>query len=370
MISDLFINMLIFISFTSIGGHILKDIPKNIINSTYGKILLGVSSAFLGVLLMIYRIKVGGYNTSVDLQVLSIMTASYIGGALSTIVTGIILIICNIPYFDTNISYSIVILQISLYVTSFIIIDKYIKIACKRWLFKTILSLIIMLSTYCYILIDVKEIEIILFKFSIIIIFASILDYILLNYVKNSNELYSIYKKDSTKDYLTGLFNTRQFDKMLNLTFERTIANSERLSCLMVDIDHFKNINDTYGHGSGDMVIKELAYILKKNCRLFDIIGRVGGEEFCILLLDCPKQDSFKVALRIKEAVEKHQFHVLDNKSINVTVSIGVAVYPDTTLDLKNIRKLADSALYMAKNSGRNKVCDYTACICNNVINY
>lgn len=120
---------------------------------------------------------------------------------------------------------------------------------------------------------------------------------------------------------------------MLNLTFERAIENNEQLSCLMVDIDHFKNINDTYGHASGDIVIKELAHILTKNCRLFDIIGRVGGEEFCILLLN-------------------------------------IAVYPYTTLNLENIKQLADSALYMAKNSGRNKVCDYSACICSNVINY
>ena len=172
-----------------------------------------------------------------------------------------------------------------------------------------------------------------------------------------------MYKKDSIKDFLTGLYNTRQFDKILNLSFERVLENKEKLSCLMIDIDNFKKVNDTYGHAIGDIVLKELAQILKNNCRVFDVVGRIGGEEFCALLLNCPKDQTSEIALRINNAVEKHEFNISENKFINITVSIGVAIYPDTTSNLEDIKEKADIALYKAKQSGRNRVCNSEICI-------
>jgi len=182
--------------------------------------------------------------------------------------------------------------------------------------------------------------------------------YYLINYAIYSNELYRQYKKDSFKDFLTGLNNTRQFDNMLNLAFERVLENKEKLSCLMVDIDHFKKVNDTYGHAIGDIVLKELADILKKNCRVFDVVGRIGGEEFCVLLFDCSKEQAFEIGWGINKAVQNHEFPIGEDKFINITVSIGVAVYPDTTSNIECIKEKADMALYKAKHSGRNKVCD------------
>ena len=90
---------------------------------------------------------------------------------------------------------------------------------------------------------------------------------------------------------------------------------------------------------------------------LFDVVGRVGGEEFCALLLDCPKDQTTEIALRIKNVVEKHEFNISEIKFINITVSIGVASYPSTTSNLEDIKEKADMALYKAKESGRNRVC-------------
>jgi diguanylate cyclase len=225
------------------------------------------------------------------------------------------------------------------------------------------ITVFILTTTFIYLLNDVENQYLIIFNFSLVIIFSGILEYFLLKYAKRANELYRVYQTDSTKDFLTGLNNTRQFDKLLNMSFERAIGNNEKLSCLMVDIDHFKKVNDTYGHASGDLVLKELADILNKSCRSFDFVGRVGGEEFCLLLLDCPADRSFEIGMRIRNYVKEHKFSVGDNKVINITVSIGTATYPDTVESLEEILEKADIGLYKAKQSGRDRVCDYLQCI-------
>lgn len=361
--NDLFINLLILVSATFVAGHILKDISDDILNSIYGKIVLGISGGLLGILMMIYTIKISGTTTLLDLRIFAIMMVSYLGGTISTIISGIIIWIFRGTYFGLNISSTVSLFQIVLYIISFYIIDKRIKKYWKRWVYKTLTSLIILVSAFYYLLIDVEKVHLILLQFSLVIIFAATLEYYLLEYVRSSNELYKRYKKDSTKDFLTGLYNTRQFDSMLNAATERALKNEEKLSCLMIDIDHFKKVNDTYGHSIGDIVLKEVARVIGNTARSFDIIGRVGGEEFCALLVDCPKDHSVEVALRIKNAIEGYNIHIGEDKYINVTVSVGVSSYPDTLSNINYLKEQADVALYNAKHSGRNKVCLNSSCL-------
>ena len=275
MLNDLFINILLLISVTFVAGHILKDIPKEFINSLYGKIILGVGGGLTGILLMIYTIHIKGTTTILDLRVFAIMMVSYVGGIIPTIVSGIIIGVYRTVHFGINISGFAALLEILLYIICFHIIDIRIKSEWKKWFFKTLISLVILIPIIYYLLRNVENVQTICFIFFLVTTFAGILEYLLVDYVHSSNELYMIYKKDSSKDFLTGLYNTRQFDKMLNLAFERVLGNKEKLSCLMIDIDHFKKVNDTYGHAIGDIVIKELAHILNKNCRVFDVVGRI-----------------------------------------------------------------------------------------------
>ncbi len=141
------------------------------------------------------------------------------------------------------------------------------------------------------------------------------------------------------------------------MAFERVQLNNETLSCLMIDIDHFKKVNDTYGHAVGDMVLKELAQILKQSIRSVDIAARVGGEEFCVLLFQCPKDQTLEMATRINKAVEAHEFPIGNDSKIRITVSVGISMYPELTPDLDALKEAADTALYTAKRSGRNRVC-------------
>ena len=357
MLNDLFINVLLLVSFTFVVGHILKDIPKETINTFHGKIILGIGGGLIGISLMIYTIHVKGTTTVLDLRTFAIMLVSYGGGIIPTIVSGIIIGAYRAIRFGINISCIAALIEIPLLIICFHIIDKKVKTEWKKWFFKTLSSLVILMPIIYYLLRKVQDVQAICFNFFLVTIVASILEYFLLVNVNNSNELYRIYKKDATKDFLTGLYNTRQFDKMINLAFESVLENKESLSCLMIDIDHFKKVNDTYGHSVGDLVLKELAEILKKNCRMVDVVGRVGGEEFCALFLNYTVEETLEMALRINNTVENHEFNIGEEKFINITVSIGVAVYPDITPNLEDLKEKADMALYKAKQYGRNRVC-------------
>lgn len=363
MLNDLFINTLMLISFTFVGGHISREIPERLKNNIFSKIILGISGGALGILMMIYAIQVIGTSTLLDLRSLSIMLISSVGGIVSTSIAGLTIVIFRVGYYGLNQSSIFAIVHVCLYLIFFTIINKKIKTPLKNWLTKLAVVVFILVTTFLYLLKDVKNHYFIIFNFSLVVICIGILAYFLLRYTQHSNELYRIYQTDSTKDFLTGINNTRQFDKLLNLSFERVLEHNEKLSCLMIDIDHFKKVNDTYGHAIGDVVLKELADILKNNCRTFDFLGRVGGEEFCVLLLDCPSNRAFEIGTRIRNSVKEHHFPIGQNKYINITVSIGTSTYPETVDSLEEIMSKADIGLYKAKQTGRDKVCDYQKCI-------
>lgn len=322
MINDLFINVLLLISITFVGGHILKDISKDTINTIYAKILLGISGGFVGILLMIYTIKIDGTTTIIDLRNFALMIVSYVGGTIPTVVSGIIIGSYRIAYFGITKSSIAVVLQMMLYPICFYIIDKKIKSDWKKWFFKTLSMLTILLSVLTYLLKNVENVQVVLLKFFIVNIFFSILEYTLISYVKTSNELYRIYKKDSTKDFLTNLNNVRKFDSLLNDAIKNAKEKGGKISLLMIDIDFFKKVNDTYGHAEGDIVLRELGKILLKNCSSFDIVSRNGGEEFTILLLDYPKIQALQIAERVRSSVENYPFVLSNETEINITVSI------------------------------------------------
>lgn len=159
----------------------------------------------------------------------------------------------------------------------------------------------------------------------------------------------------ATKDGLTGLFVVRHFSLLLEAEVNRLESSRGRLSILMSDIDHFKKVNDTYGHQVGDFILREIASILMSCCRQLDVPSRYGGEEFIVMLPGADINDAATVAERIRSSVERHHFKIGDS-TYRVTISLGVATYEKG--DTKNgLINKADSALYEAKTEGRNKVC-------------
>jgi diguanylate cyclase (GGDEF)-like protein len=160
----------------------------------------------------------------------------------------------------------------------------------------------------------------------------------------------------TTIDGLTQIFNKRYFLE----TLEREIARSQRyrraLSLVMFDIDHFKKINDSFGHLAGDYVLKHLASTVKAKIRREDLFARYGGEEFAIVLPEITQGNSAPFAEKIRQIVEKQDFK-FENTKIRVTISMGVATIDDELADASTLIKRADERLYEAKSGGRNKVC-------------
>jgi diguanylate cyclase (GGDEF)-like protein len=152
-------------------------------------------------------------------------------------------------------------------------------------------------------------------------------------------------------DELTGLRNRRFLDRALRYEIARAKRYEHLVSVILIDVDHFKKVNDTYGHPEGDRVLRELARILENGLRQTDVAARYGGEEFCLVLPETVPEGAFKVAERVRAAVESH-----DWGQLKVTASLGVATTGPEIEDGDALLRAADHALYVAKRSGRNRV--------------
>jgi len=160
----------------------------------------------------------------------------------------------------------------------------------------------------------------------------------------------------SSRDALTGLANRRQFDMALERECDRVARSGEPALVLLLDIDHFKRVNDTYGHMQGDVVLQKVAIHIQKELRSYDIAARYGGEEFVAVLPDTSLKEAFNVAERIRLSVKGMRFAgSLSNEF--VTVSLGIALFPSPCFDdIDGLLRSADEALYQAKEQGRNRV--------------
>jgi diguanylate cyclase len=162
----------------------------------------------------------------------------------------------------------------------------------------------------------------------------------------------------SSRDALTGLGNRRNFETALNREIDRVARSGEPALLLFLDIDHFKRVNDTYGHPVGDRVIKAVADALLECVRPMDTPARVGGEEFAVILPNCPPAFGETVAERLRARVESRVVEVGMNQHLGVTVSVGGAYAPQWVRSTPSLwAERADLQLYRAKSEGRNRTC-------------
>ncbi|OGP68915.1 MAG: hypothetical protein A2031_05850 [Deltaproteobacteria bacterium RBG_19FT_COMBO_43_11] len=158
-------------------------------------------------------------------------------------------------------------------------------------------------------------------------------------------------------DYLTNLYNRRYFMQRGVEEFKRANRNSQPLTLLMLDIDEFKKVNDTYGHEAGDLVLQQVAASLKSSLREIDILGRLGGEEFAVLLPNTSLEGAVLLAERVRQTIANMSFKTPGDVLIStVTISIGVAAFTDEMSNTDDLLRNADAAMYCAKDSGRNCV--------------
>lgn len=177
--------------------------------------------------------------------------------------------------------------------------------------------------------------------------------------LQKANELELFEKSEklhnlALTDELTKIANRRSFINSVSSEVNRCLRIKAKMAFLLLDIDYFKNVNDAYGHFSGDTVLIAIVNLIKTQLRNYDIFGRLGGEEFGIFLAETDHKKALEIAERIRQKIQQSPIKV-EAGNVNVTVSIGIAI-PTTKSKFESLYKRADVALYQAKNSGRNKV--------------
>ncbi len=160
----------------------------------------------------------------------------------------------------------------------------------------------------------------------------------------------------ATHDALTGLHNRNALSKYLRDESARTMRYKHHMSIFMLDLDHFKDINDRHSHLVGDIALKQIAGVLLQTTRKTDFTGRYGGEEFVVILPETSLDEARELAQRLLEVIRKTPIEVSPSLTLSVTTSIGVAAYPDHADNTEDLLKQADIALYRAKDKGRDRI--------------
>ncbi|MCK4763986.1 MAG: diguanylate cyclase [Candidatus Aminicenantes bacterium] len=169
------------------------------------------------------------------------------------------------------------------------------------------------------------------------------------------------YKNLSNLDGMTGLYNYRFFKEMLQQEIERHHRYNRPLSLLMIDIDDFKQVNDSYGHLVGDQVLKQISTLLKESVRSCDMVARYGGEEFAVILPETAEEKAIKVSERIVSTTRGHEFKLIEGEAPqNLSVTVGLASFPKDAEESRQLIEYSDHALYAGKKAGKDQVSIYS----------
>ena len=168
-------------------------------------------------------------------------------------------------------------------------------------------------------------------------------------------DYYEKLQELSDRDYLTGLYNRRKFEEFLSYEILRSLRHQHKFTVIMIDLDNFKYINDTYGHASGDLVLKEVTDIFKHNLRNADILARLGGDEFAIILPETPYENGYVVIEKLRSRLESATISLMIDQ-ISLTASFGIAEYPEQGESIESLLTGSDLAMYKAKKGGKNTI--------------
>ena len=347
MFRDLFVNMTIILSFIFVGGQLLRDKPLKEGFAVWKKCVVGIFTGILGVLLMHFGVHIE--DSLLDLRYLAVILAVIIGGPIASSITVAIILITRLLFTDYSLAselacYTIIVTGIG------IVFIWRMKISIfTKWIWLNVYSLSILILPLSILFKDVSVVVLYL----ICCIVAAYITFVSASYVLQSNELFQTMKHYATIDALTNLGNVRQFDFEMNRHIGSKHMKNDSLCLLLIDIDHFKYVNDTYGHPAGDEVLKQLGRILLENAPFPNLVFRKGGEEFALLLPKKMIAFGTRIGEQIRLAVEKHSFQLQNGEKIKITVSVGLSEYKKSP---EQFIQSADDALYYSKRNGRNKV--------------
>lgn len=357
MLEDLFVNICIV---TTLVFAYMKIRWSSREKSQYpwiSNVIDGLCGGLLGLLLMEFSIRVTS-ETLADLRYIPILLMFIFIGKVPMILSAIFIIGSRFLFGVNRSSYAAIVMVVAL-VIGYLIIEKIFRKEDNlllKGMYMVIYSNIVVTIFLNYLLKDATVLIPLTTLYWVVSMIGGLISIFLVNYLRKSEYLFRKYENESTIDFLTGLRNVRNFDTMWEQSVETVSKKKKPLSMLMLDIDHFKQINDAYGHGNGDFVLMEISRIMEEMVGKNGSVFRKGGEEFAVILPSLSKDQTIELAERIRSRVERHQFKIDGHLKLPVTISIGVTNYPETINELENMVERADEALYRAKKDGRNRV--------------
>lgn len=352
IIKGLYINLAIITSLIMFGNMLMRE---KFISLTRANIVRnGILSGLLGCLLMFFSVPITN-QVFIDFRSIPVLIMAIYVSPLAAIEAAIIIGLYRLLFYGVNkASVIAVVVIIIVGVVSSLISRMKISIRLKWLLMVGVINIITGIGIYSVIS-GQKDRWLILLAYWTGMILASVGLYLFMTTLTRFNSRIDRFKEEAERDYLTGLKTPRHFSRSIRNQLKSIEKEDASVAMLYIDIDEFKNINDVYGHASGDLVLKEFGKILKHIARGQDVISRKGGDEFTMLLMDCTKDQAKEIAERIRLKFEQTDFKISNGRAIRITVSIGVAAMPISVANESQLLELADKALYLAKQGGRNR---------------
>ncbi|GAA0315266.1 GGDEF domain-containing protein [Oceanobacillus oncorhynchi subsp. incaldanensis] len=360
-LDDFFINLCVIITLTVLYVPLRSKLKITAMPFWQKGIIDGVLCGLNSVMLIIFSIEVAE-GALVDLRFIPIMLMILLEGLFPAVIASIVVIAGRFLIGGmSDFSVSAVFLMIALVIGFQLIHKLYQPHQGKRTYIKAVVmifysNIVFTITMMFHFQNDYLSLLSFLPVYCFISFVGGLTSLFFVRYLGKTEMLLAKYKEEVSTDFLTGLQNMRSFEKVWGQVVNKAVIKEEKLTILSLDIDQFKQINDTYGHPAGNQILTQFGDILSRNIRSFDMAFRNGGDEFSIVLPNCSIENALEVAERILEDVKAHPFQISQKESIYITVSIGAATYPDTCSNPLQIIHQADEALYKAKHSGKNQV--------------
>jgi len=351
LFKDLVVNGAILISFISVGDLFFFDKLNADRVLKRNKAIFGAMYGLLGITLMLFSVEVSP-GILVDFRNLAVVISALYGSPLSAAISACAIVIFRLIYFGTTIPSIAASVTISLVCVGVAFIAYRNMAMSRKWFWAVVYSVVLSGSAIAIFVPNPRSI----ISYAMGMFVVSLFIYYIAERFRWSSQKALQYRKEAIYDHVTELGNRRYFERSMNSVVNGALQYGEAFAILLVDIDHFKNINDQHGHLAADLVLQELARLFKATCRSIDIVSRYGGDEFAIVLLDSSRETALKIGQRIQTTVQHHKFPLNSGQSLSVTVSVGIACYPDSSSDPEEILPKSDKALYKAKEAGRNRV--------------
>lgn len=358
-VTDFFVNICIMCTLVFTYGQMIQNDKFKLKSKILTKVWIGFIGGIFGSVLITFGM-IFPHGLVIDYRNIALTLSAMLGGEIAVILTGIIIGAFRILFYGVSITSIVGGLSVILSLLGCVIIVRIKMSGSKRW------NLLFGYSSLCtlvaIIMVLVKDEYILaqsISRFIVVSLVGGYIAYTLYGYIMEVQSTYKRLKKEVENDYLTGLKNKRKFSENLEELIIELKEKEMTVGIIMFDIDHFKHINDTYGHLAGDAVLMELGKIARQNnkeCEYCKGTYRIGGEEFAIIVVDKCTEEVIDRAEQLRKKVEDNTFILPSEENIHITISIGISMYPEITSSPYDLIKEADEALYHSKETGRNKV--------------